>query len=668
MRSKSFVALTILLLLCGTLTLSVSPTHAQLQSALPWAAEPFRVQWQRTDRLVAEGKADYSWYWGPAPRSLPLLERNDDAPGGKRLVLYYDKGRMEVPLTGAAAPRTNQLTFGRLVYEMVTGNMQLGNQRFEPGRGAIIPVVGDMEDALAPTYASFNGLISAGPVPRASGSRPAQLLDRNGVLTNRPDLAAAYPEAAFSDYDAQTGHNIPRVFSAFMQRSGPVELPDGKRVVEQVIDPLALIGRPLTEPYWADTEINGRVQTVLLQLFERRVLSYNPANPRQFQVELGNTGMHYYEWRYGSVQPRASRIEQLFSHFENGEQALGGGYWFSFDDRSIGGSSSASNRLITPGADNSVRAMRFDFNVTNAIETPFAALAAGLGPNNATVDLRGVSAIGFWARGSNTQMSLRLGSAFTDAPFASTFIAPPDWTYIEIPISSLRQEPGRQTMDIEQALPAATRLEFRPATGPSAGFVDLDTIEFIHGEAKPTTQPGLPLIDNFDDGNLIAAIDKEWFTYTDRDSGGGSIAELAVVTPGANGKGGALRFRGGFNKQWAKTPFLGMGLPLDLGGQPLDLSGYRGIQLNIKTDGHAYRLQFSSKLIKDDAQYGIALVAPEGEWTPLYIPFTLFTADTKEGTGVPMQLAMTQVENLIITPLDQPEAFQVLIDDVTLVK
>jgi hypothetical protein len=38
---------------------------------------------------------------------------------------------------------------------------------------------------------------------------------------------------------------------------------------------------------------------VLIQVFERRVLTYNPANPTSWQVEAGNVGEHYYSWRYG---------------------------------------------------------------------------------------------------------------------------------------------------------------------------------------------------------------------------------------------------------------------------------------------------------------------------------------------------------------------------------
>ena len=46
--------------------------------------------------------------------------------------------------------------------------------------------------------------------------------------------------------------------------------------------------------------VGGKLQPVMVQLFERRVLTYTASNPTGFQVEMGNIGQHYYQWRYGS--------------------------------------------------------------------------------------------------------------------------------------------------------------------------------------------------------------------------------------------------------------------------------------------------------------------------------------------------------------------------------
>lgn len=58
-------------------------------------------------------------------------------------------------------------------------------------------------------------------------------------------------------------------------------------------------GHPITEAYWTRTVIGGVEQWVLVQLFERRTLTYTLANPPVWQVEMGNVGLHYAIWRYG---------------------------------------------------------------------------------------------------------------------------------------------------------------------------------------------------------------------------------------------------------------------------------------------------------------------------------------------------------------------------------
>jgi hypothetical protein len=44
--------------------------------------------------------------------------------------------------------------------------------------------------------------------------------------------------------------------------------------------------------------VAGKEQAVLVQLFERRSLTYTPANTPANRVEMGNVGQHYFAWRY----------------------------------------------------------------------------------------------------------------------------------------------------------------------------------------------------------------------------------------------------------------------------------------------------------------------------------------------------------------------------------
>jgi hypothetical protein len=58
------------------------------------------------------------------------------------------------------------------------------------------------------------------------------------------------------------------------------------------------VGRPISEPYWVQVKLNKQDTSVLVQVFERRVLTYVPDNPEGWKVEMGNVGKHYLRWRY----------------------------------------------------------------------------------------------------------------------------------------------------------------------------------------------------------------------------------------------------------------------------------------------------------------------------------------------------------------------------------
>jgi hypothetical protein len=54
----------------------------------------------------------------------------------------------------------------------------------------------------------------------------------------------------------------------------------------------------VTEAYWTTIRVGGMPRTVLVQAYQRRVLTYSPTNPEGWKVEMGNVGRHYYSWRY----------------------------------------------------------------------------------------------------------------------------------------------------------------------------------------------------------------------------------------------------------------------------------------------------------------------------------------------------------------------------------
>ena len=69
------------------------------------------------------------------------------------------------------------------------------------------------------------------------------------------------------------------------------------------------IGFAIAEPFWSTVKVGGVQKDVLVQAFERRVLTYTPTNNDPFKVEFGNIGQHYYTWRQspqGQVTPTPS--------------------------------------------------------------------------------------------------------------------------------------------------------------------------------------------------------------------------------------------------------------------------------------------------------------------------------------------------------------------------
>ncbi|MDQ6602128.1 MAG: hypothetical protein M3Z19_05320 [Chloroflexota bacterium] len=259
-----------------------------IQAAEDFASPLFTQRWQQDEHVVPN-------FWGPLatahpgqdepygsgdvcrpPRQCPAAL--PDNPGiGHRLVQYFDKGRME--LNGGR--RGAIVTSGLLVRELITGQLQRGDAQFEALAPAAISVAGDSANPF-PLYRD----LGSGPVAGAMapvGTPVTLLLTPQGSRTIPQQQDA---QTVVSLLDSQTGHGLPNAFADFRARVG-----------------LENIGLALTDPFWADVQVADIPRRILIQAFERRVLTYNSANPARFQVEFGNVGQQYYQWRYGTVPP-----------------------------------------------------------------------------------------------------------------------------------------------------------------------------------------------------------------------------------------------------------------------------------------------------------------------------------------------------------------------------
>ncbi len=266
-------------------------------ATVPIAGAPFYNTWARTDYPVTTGVVSRTWMWGPQADSVALDEPYAESPGGKRLVQYFDKSRMEITHPEGDQNSIWYVTNGLLAEELITGRMQLGDNTFQTYAPAQVNVAGDLNDPNGPTYASFTGLMNAAPL--VNGTAIVQTVNRAGQVGTDPNVEGV-PVTAL-DVGAPTQHNVASVFWTFMTTAGPVAQ-DGRTDGGPLFqNPFYATGYPLTEAYWTHVLVGGISKQVLVQVFERRVLTYTPSNPPGWQVESGNVGLQYYQWRYQQI-------------------------------------------------------------------------------------------------------------------------------------------------------------------------------------------------------------------------------------------------------------------------------------------------------------------------------------------------------------------------------
>jgi hypothetical protein len=246
----------------------------------------FKPQWQQGEAIAPN-------FWGPADTvafneqyaegSTGFSESGPANPGqGMRPVQYFEKGRMEL-----THPASGIVTNGLLANELITGQLQLGDSTFQQRAPATIPIAGDPDNA-GPTYADlgtkgatlFNPTAPQVPTERNLGMLVETRVAADGTVTTTQPLAAQGP-MAISVYDSQTRHNVPMAFADYRNTVG-----------------LLTVGLAKSEPFLTTVKVAGQQRQVMVQVFERRVLTYTADNPPAFQVEMGNIGIHYYRWRY----------------------------------------------------------------------------------------------------------------------------------------------------------------------------------------------------------------------------------------------------------------------------------------------------------------------------------------------------------------------------------
>jgi hypothetical protein len=283
----------VLVLMVLGLLVPMSLIHPRDAAAVAPATDPFQRTWARTDQPVASGAVSRTWMWGPEANTEGIWEDYAESPEGTRLVQYFDKSRMEITRPDAVDAGLWYVTNGLLVVEMMTGEMQTGDQDRVQRTPAHVNVAGDPDDPL--TYAILAQRRDDSPL--AVGSTVIGRLNSSGQVSNDPGLAGYNVTAVM--HVGETNHTVASVFWEFMHSSGLVRQGDQTVTDQLFVSLFYATGFPITEAYWANVKIGGTLHEVLLQCFERRCLTYAPDNPDGWQVEAGNVGQHYHAWRYG---------------------------------------------------------------------------------------------------------------------------------------------------------------------------------------------------------------------------------------------------------------------------------------------------------------------------------------------------------------------------------
>jgi lipoprotein-anchoring transpeptidase ErfK/SrfK len=220
----------------AVLALLVPPAPAKAAETVPYIAPSFR--------------AYYVNYSGFRSLGYPIkaVERTDTVTSQ-----YFEKARIEDhSRAGVQGPWA--IMYGRLTAELI-------EQR--------------STSAVNSSNVTYAGLALLGD---PAGRQPAPEGFTQGTLSG--------PDGTFIPVDPQlgyaTGYTVPRGFWDYMNRADI--FPGGW---------LHDLGLPMTPPFQAQVFKNGEQRSIVMQAFERNILSYDALNPAEWQIEKANTGTDY---------------------------------------------------------------------------------------------------------------------------------------------------------------------------------------------------------------------------------------------------------------------------------------------------------------------------------------------------------------------------------------
>lgn len=194
------------------------------------------------------------------PRILGRAISRAVNPDGSGKIQYFEKGRLE-DHSAQTSDSNWRFQYGLLVDELQQAK-------------ATVPIGSDVSNL------NYLGLAdNAGADKRV----PAPAAGYNGDILIRSDGSAFIPFSA--DLKPAPGHNVPAYFVNYIRRNDL--FPGGW---------LHDIGLPITEPIEVVvTKGSDNARKIIVQGFQRTILTYDVRNPADWQVERANVGTDYWK-------------------------------------------------------------------------------------------------------------------------------------------------------------------------------------------------------------------------------------------------------------------------------------------------------------------------------------------------------------------------------------
>ncbi len=268
-----------------------TPTPMQVvqaeQQPVAFDSEQLLNIWQHADQPVIDRQETRGWMWGMSAMVAHYDPYHTSTTSPPQLQ-YLPNGWANGVLASPDPADPWFITFGFLTQDLMNNALQSEADWTIPRRSADMPLVGDSHDTTAPSYTSFQRVMGT-RFPDLTGEPVLDTLDHEGTIGLY--TGERYDEARLAFFFEQTGHNIPLVFWEFLNNRGNnTEAGRGDTADRSLAEAYKTwqhtIGPPLTEPYWVNVTLDSEAQHVLVQVFQRRVLTYTPTKPVEEQITM----------------------------------------------------------------------------------------------------------------------------------------------------------------------------------------------------------------------------------------------------------------------------------------------------------------------------------------------------------------------------------------------